>query len=366
MSSYIDLADPFADPAAADPGAELVSAGRYRLPDLTIGPDGELITGDKRPGGWMRATNAAKAISDARALDLWHQRELLRGLAIRPELYDLLCGTVSSLADSPSELRVALEEVSGRILAAARADAGAAHGTALHMLTDAADRGMPVYGRPDMLERVSDIGALLDAHELEVIPEYIERQVVLLRHGIAGTLDRILLERLTGFLRLADLKTQKAFWGDLEVTVQLWIYANADAMWDRERLCYVDMPKIEQDHALVIWYPREGRSTPEGVPLPGAALKRVPLEHGAEAMRVAMEAYALRSAAKSKRAPWADFRPFPESTMKRTEAYAARLQEAGSLADGSAVWAEVRAAGLHLVPELLQAAQDSAERFLLP
>ena len=145
MSNAHTGGDPFSissqlfDSGQEDP--ERITAGRYRLPDLKgFGRqllDGTLvepITGEgSRKGGWQRVTNLVKAIGDARALDLWHQRLLIMGLVKRPDLYDLACATVATTPDE--ELRVRLEEVAGRVLATAGADEGANLGTAFHGFT---------------------------------------------------------------------------------------------------------------------------------------------------------------------------------------------------------------------------------------
>src|SRR6185312_12051168 len=45
--------------------------------------------------------------------------------------------------------------------------------------------------------------------------------------------------------------SQKKFWTWLEICGQQAAYAMADAMWDRARCCYVEMPTVAQDFAVV-------------------------------------------------------------------------------------------------------------------
>jgi hypothetical protein len=364
----IDHLDPFATTTSLGPDTEdpeRITAGRYRLPGLQVAPGGKVITMglESRPGGWQRVTNMVKAIGDARALDLWHQRQLLMGLVMRPDLYDLACATV---ATTPAEeLRGALEDLGQRVLLAAGADAGANLGTAFHGFTEAQDLGMMHYARRVWHGKLRNYAEGMAAQKLAVAPGYLERKVVVLKYGLAGTLDRILEDQAAGVLRIGDLKSQKKLWTWLEIAAQLAAYAMADAMWDRPSRTYVAMPKVDQCTAVVAWMPVQHPDALDGTGAPGAAdgvdFFDVDLEKGRRALSACAEVIALRSDAKSTSQTWGVLRPAPELSV--LEAYARRLDSVSSAGEGSALWAEITRAGLHEAAELLELAREVAQRF---
>lgn len=324
-------------------------------------------TGGPRKGGRQRVTTLVKAIGDARALDLWHQRQLLYGLVVRPDLYDLTCATVATLKDGdPAVLKKALEELSTRILIAAGADAGATLGTAFHGFTEAQDLGLMHYARKIWHGKLANYATGLQAQALEVHREYVERIIVVERYGLAGKTDRFLWDAVAAVLRIVDLKSQKKFWTWLEISAQLAAYAMADAMWDRARRCFVQVPPIAQDFGVVAWMPVAHPDGLDGFGEPGAEdgvdFFNVDLEKGREALELCHKVDRMRSDAKSARQTWGLLRPAPH--LAAVEAFAARLDSVGSPAEGSAVWAEVVKAGLSEDAALVEVAQEVATRFL--
>lgn len=364
----LDHFDPFATTSSLPPEAEdpeRITGGRYRLPDVHRDEvTGELVTeSDPRKGGWQRVTTLVKAIADARALDLWHQRELIRGMVLRPDLYDLACAAMSTDPD-PADLRRELEGLAGKILAAAGADSGANTGTAFHGFTEAQDMGLIHFARKKWHGKLANYATGLQLHRLQVVPEYVERRVVILKYGAAGTLDRLLEDLISGVLRVGDLKSQKAFWGWLEISAQLAAYGMADAMWNRPSRSYVDMPPVAQDLAVVAWMPVEHPDALEGGSADGVDFFNVDLEAGRRHLELCHSVDRARSEAKSKRQTVGLLRPQPELSV--VEAYARRLDAVSTPAEGSALWAEVTTMGLGEVPELVELAQEAARRFLSP
>jgi hypothetical protein len=360
------LDDPFAttDTLEEDLDPATPTGGRYRLPELVIHPDGSVGTGGHRKGGRQRVTTLVKAIGDARALDLWHQRQLLYGLVVRPDLYDLACATVATVKE-PAELKKALEELGQRILVAAGADIGATLGTAFHGFTEAQDLGLMHYARQVWHGKLKNYATGLQAQALRVVPEYVERIVVVERYGLAGTTDRFLEDLAAGVLRVGDLKSQKKFWTWLEIAAQMAAYQMADAMWDRARRCFVDMPKVADDLAVVAWMPVAHPDGLDGFGEPGAEdgvdFFNVDLEKGRKALDLCHQVDRLRAEAKSTRQTWGLLRPAPH--LAAVEAFAARLDSVGTPQEGSAVWAEVVKAGLAEDAALVQVAQEVAQRF---
>ena len=362
----MDHLDPFETHTSLpdhDNDPERITAGRYRLPDLTVTPAGELITGtESRKGGWQRVTTMVKAIADARALDLWHQRQLIIGMVLRPDLYDIACATLSGRdphTTDPVErakLREDLEDIAGRVLLAAASDVGANLGTAFHGFSEAQDLGMMHYARKRWHGKLASYASGMEAHQLRVVPEYVERRVVILRYGLAGTLDRILEDLVDRCYRIGDLKSQKRFWTWLEISAQLAAYQMADAMWDRASLSYVGMPKVADDVAVVAWIPEEHPEGPDRVDF-----FNVDLEKGREVLELSYQADRMRAQVRSKNQTVGLLRPLP--AMSVVESYARRLDSVSSAREGSALWAEITTQGLADVPELASLARDVAQRF---
>lgn len=357
--------DPFVTSADLRGGAddpERITGGRYRLPGLTRWSTGELVTHDEpRSGGWQRVTTLVKAIGEARALDLWHQRLLVLAMVQRPDLYDLACATVATTDRTDDKaMRAVLEDLAGRLLVAVGADEGANLGTAFHGFTEADDLGLAHFARKVWHGKIRNYREGLSAQALDVEPDFIERRVVNLEYGVAGTLDRILWDRAGEVWRIGDLKSQKRFWTWLEISAQLAAYALADAMWDRAKGCYVDMPPVAQDFGIVAWMPVNGLHYPDAATSSGDAdgvdFFNVDLSKGREALKLCYQVDRMRSEAKSKGQTWGLLRPAPVLTV--VEAYARRIGGVSSLAEGSALWGEIVKAGVHEVPELIELARD--------
>jgi hypothetical protein len=361
----MDHLDPFETHTSlpdADTDPERITGGRYRLPDLTV----HTVAGKRtlstsltsRKGGWQRVTTMVKAIADARALDLWHQRQMIVGMVLRPDLLDLAAATLSGrdLANPDPALRGDLEDLAQRVLLAAGSDVGANLGTAFHGFAEAQDLGMMHYARRRWHGRLANYASGMEAHRLTVVPQYVERRVVILKYGLCGTLDRILRDEAIGALRIGDLKSQKRFWTWLEISAQLAAYQMADAMWDRPSLSYVEMPPVADDVAVVAWapevHPEEGRAD-------GVDFFDVDLEKGREILALSHTVDRLRAEVKSKGQTVGLLRPLPE--MSIVEAYAKRLSEVTSRREGSAVWGEICNRGLSEVPELIALAREAVQ-----
>lgn len=224
---------------------------RYRLPHPETG----------KAGGFTRATTFAKSISDTFALNQWALRMAGDGLVQRPDLLMQL----ASASDNQAKNRV-MEQAKD----AAGAKVGANLGTALHAFSEAVDRGEQPNIPPPYRPHMAAYTALMEQYGLEVIE--IEKVVLCQTYGIAGTLDRIV--RFTkdvtvelvgggtytfkkGTLAILDLKTGKDLsYGWLEISIQLAVYAQAETIWDKEKLAWSPMyPEIDKEVALVVHLP---------------------------------------------------------------------------------------------------------------
>lgn len=313
------------------------TSGRYRLPDLLVDDVGNVITLGKRTGGWQRVTNLVKNIGDSRALMDWRERKVVAGLVLRPDLYDLATSIDFTAPDA--DIRKRVQDIANKAAEAAGASAGANLGTAFHGFTDAVDAGLMHYAREKWLPRLENYRTALQAHRLRIVPEFIERKVAILSYGCVGKLDRLLWDEEADCLRVGDLKTQKKFWTWLEISAQLALYQMADAMWDRAQCAWVEMPPVTSDFAVVAWMPVEH---PDGTDR--VDVFNVDLEQGRGFVETCAAVNRDRSTARSTKQTIGLLRPLPE--MSAVEAYARRLRDVSSLAEGSAVVAEAQARGV--------------------
>lgn len=251
-----------------------------------------------KPRSWTRATTLASTLADRYALERWGQRNVVLGIAARPDLYAL---AASCTPDDKDQLGKIVDQAQE----AAKARSGANLGTALHRLTERIDRGelldVPDQWKPDIDAYCQ---TLADA-SISILPEWIERVVINPAVEAAGTIDRMVY--LDGKFTIADLKTG-AHAVDRQMTdiaVQLAIYANsthawkgvADQVprdqWGRYKLphpeddptVYEPLPEVNLERALVIHLPvGEGSCT----------LHEVDITAGRQALDLALAVRAWR------------------------------------------------------------------------
>ncbi len=227
-----------------------VHSGRYHMPLL---PDEK---GPKSGAPWVsrgcrRMTNLVGAGEDTRALSVWEQGMGLIGLALSPELYEELVTLVDQAqADGVDftrlrdyvELKEALagtahdqdkQEASiiGRAKRAARAHAAAVAGTVRHTAWEHYSNTGQLIGTKAVRESTTRTAALLAEAGLEIVPGLSERVVRNLAIDAVGRFDNVLMQKSTGNLIMADLKTKStAFYSWMTVDAQLAGYANAEWM----------------------------------------------------------------------------------------------------------------------------------------
>ena len=245
---------------------------------LVVPPDGT------KPVGYTRATTIAKTLDDQSNLINWRSRMTAIGLAHNPDLLAL----VTAAADDKKKLDSVCERAAERGGATIRRDMG----TALHGILEQA---LTVPGFKVPADARADIDAilrLLDAHRLAVLPNMIERQVVLDGPKIAGTFD-LAVESQHGDAFIADLKTgANVQYGALGFAIQLAIYAQADNIYlqgsatDGSNDMRLDMPEVSQTTGFIIHCE------------PGSAhaeLHRVDLEVGKSGLETALVVRAMRT-----------------------------------------------------------------------
>jgi hypothetical protein len=247
------------------------------------------VTGKKQ--AWQRCTTFAKMLEDTFGLGVWQQRMVAKGLALRPDLLDVVA-TLEVKRDA-EQLNRLLEQAKD----AAGSKVAANQGTVCHKHTEDVDRGdslddVPPRYRADVTAYVK---AIRDAG-ITIVPELIERITAVPDLGVGGTLDRVVRDR-HGRYRILDVKTGNMDFGQLGICVQLAVYAagvNTAGVYDLDTgtwqppQSYGDsigtgpwsVPKVETDYALVAHIP-VGSGTCE--------LLKVPIDTGWEAVQTAVQ-----------------------------------------------------------------------------
>ena len=167
-----------------------------------------------KPKPFTRPTTIADTLDDRHNLELWMQRQVLKGSIARPDLHALAATT------DPDD-KSALNKLCGQLRDAAASDAGANMGTAVHAAIEAVNRGRDA---PVMFaEHVEAYTTLLDGIGATVDRDHVEQFVVNETVGAAGTFDMRL--QIDGVWYVADLKTGSTVeWSARSFAIQLAIY----------------------------------------------------------------------------------------------------------------------------------------------
>lgn len=327
---------------------EIITGGRYRLPHRD---------GSHKKNGWQRVTNLVGAYSDEFALRMWEIEQVLKGVAISEAVYAALIADMPAVHEMTKAQRKAwAEDFTERCKAITKADAGTRFGNHRHSMVEEHHEGLPMgHLRSDARSHLSLYRSALVRNGLRAVEGMQERRVLIEELEAVGTLDNVLEDLSRNVFQVGDLKTQKRFWTWLEIAAQEACYAHSDAVWDPERNCWADWPvTVDREVALVMWMPREH---PSGEPM--VDVYEVDIKAGWETARRAREVVMDRAAAKRKGTPRGWLRPAAPPT--ETERYAARFAACETVAEGSALVAEARKAGVWDVV-LADCARDAMTR----
>lgn len=240
------------------------------------------------------STLVKKVETDDAGLQKWFQRQVAIGMALRPDLVLAVqaVGREPAAGYSDSQKSV-LNKVAKDAMEAAKTKDGGVLGTAIHTLTERADRGEPieevVKGLPaDPATCVRAYRKLIEMNAWQVIS--IERSVKTDELGpVVGTLDRVygILGLISlfgtgecqygdacpdvglpghGDAVIGDVKTEASpDKNGLHIAPQLAIYSRAKSMWlpaaDGLPARYVPAPCVRQDVAVVV-HVRDGHARP--------------------------------------------------------------------------------------------------------
>lgn len=170
-----------------------------------------------KPEPYTRVSTLAKSLDKQEALTKWKQRMTAIGIAQRPDLLTLVQAT-------REDDRQTLNDVCEQALAAARSQAAANTGTALHSFTEMIDAGTPleeITASDDIKRDLEAYRATTDSLDMLAAETFVVQDEI----KCAGTFDRLVKHQ--GKIYVADIKT-----GQHEpnyphgVTVQCAIYAN--------------------------------------------------------------------------------------------------------------------------------------------
>lgn len=280
---------------------------RYVLPDPRTG---------EKVDGWTRATTFAATIAEQYALRVWKERQVVWGLARRPDLI-----TMASTISGPED-KQALGEIVTEAHIAAGTDGRANRGKAVHRACQASEAGRHHEVPDELRPHVAGFFQAVGAAGLELMSEYVERVVIVDRYHVAGQFDN-LVRCPDGKIRVLDKKTGRMDFSDTEFAVQQALYAHADAVFNYETGRYEALPEIATDYAILAHIdPDTGH----------CELLRINIEWGWLWARTCAEVMDIR---KTKSV----ITPYVPETVRTTDPFASR-------ADFTAVRPPVRAAAL--------------------
>ena len=234
-----DRADPFGIPSDSGRATRTGDAedrakvprdqyDRYLMPHL----DGTKPAKNK---GFTRVSTTKSALSNTFGIQQWSKRKVIDGIGKDPTL--VAAAMRASAMPDGKDKEKALAAVAEAAFVVGGGKERAGLGTGFHELTEDRNRGDldTATMDPKWLPELTAYETMLAENNIQVLPEFLERQV-LCPYNDAGTLDNIVRwwnpDTEEWELVVADLKTGRSLdLGWLEILIQLWMYANAYAMW---------------------------------------------------------------------------------------------------------------------------------------
>lgn len=196
----------------------------------------------------QRASTVAKYLEDSYGLHRWDVRTTARGYSLRPDL-------LAQFASIREDDKAALDRVCEAAKEAAAGSSGANKGKAVHTWTERLDLGEAITPPPDVVPMLNAYRTTLANAEVTILPQYVERYVVLPDLTVAGTLDRIV--SFGSRLYVGDIKTGSVTHAAQSIAMQLSLYTRAATFYDFETRVHTPMVEVDQDVALVIHLPQD-------------------------------------------------------------------------------------------------------------
>lgn len=203
--------------------------------------------GAKKPEAHTRATTVSSTLESRYNLERWGKRQVLLGAAQRP---DVIARAGSARPDDKQLLDQLVETCE----AASKNDARANEGSALHAWFEQHDLGQqPTVPAPFDAD-LAAYNTTLQSAGVTIIPDLIERVVVLPEEKVAGTFDRII--ELGNYRYIMDLKTGADLsYSWCAISPQLAIYAHGATIYDPATQTHQPMPEVDQKLAMVAHVP---------------------------------------------------------------------------------------------------------------
>ena len=223
-------------------GAPDVPRDRWGRPLITP-PEGG------KPVAYTRCTTFVGALEDTYNLMAWKQRQTAAGLCQRKDLH-LQAASLGLCPDDEGGAKVwkqRMNEVCEQAMEAAGSTIAATTGTALHVFTEALDRGEKIPNIPgEFAQHITNYKkATTGLH-----PVAIEQFLVCDRYKVGGTADRILRIDGEDGLFIGDLKTGTIDFPH-KMAMQLAMYAHSEIYnWSTGERSPID--GIRQDKGLII------------------------------------------------------------------------------------------------------------------
>lgn len=230
---------------------------RYKRPliyPLGYVPCGNSEVDEKEKHWVFRVTKYIDVLDDGYQLDLWKQRQVLRGTVVRPDLQL----KAAALGEQPDKVetyeqyrdwRNEYDQLTRKLMDAAKSGEKANIGDALHLFSERLDRGLRVDPREVPQRYHQHLSSYVQATAGLTAIE-VERFMVCDELKCGGTPDRILLDE-RGRIVIGDVKTGNVDYDPEKIARQLAIYAHSrfydDATGERT------MPyEIDQEWGVVI------------------------------------------------------------------------------------------------------------------
>lgn len=230
---------------------------RYGRP--LIFPAGYQPTGDSaidfKERRWVfRVTKYIDVLDDTYQLDLWKQRQVLRGTVVRPDLQL----KAAALGEQPDKIeaydqyrewRDTYDKITRDLMAAAKSGEKANIGDALHLFTERLDRGLKVNPSEVPQRYHQHLTNYVRATE-KLTAMHIERFMVCDELKAGGTPDRILIDE-RGRIVIGDVKTGNTDYDPEKIARQLAIYAHSQFYDDATGQRFMPI-EIDQQWGIVI------------------------------------------------------------------------------------------------------------------
>lgn len=202
-----------------------------------------------------RPSTQAKALDTEQNLADWKARFALYGLARQP----MLTSTIAGLDPDTQEFTYKMKEIVELCMDASGANYNRERGNLIHMLTEYVD-GKPIppeatelfqqcMADEEILDAIQAYTATMDQIGFKRPTEWVEVSLAWPTEQLAGTADRIVVAP-NGKQYILDIKTGKKTslrYSWLSWVLQLWIYANAEYIYNPATNTRLPMPDVEKD-----------------------------------------------------------------------------------------------------------------------